>query len=109
MTDKSEVALSAQRVLIREQLHAQRQRIAEQLAPTITAAARGHYPRSVTMRVLSRRPVPLLVRSVALVAGARLAGSVTGILVLVNLLRSALAVKARKPVAVLHSKSQPRQ
>ena len=109
MTDKSEVALSTQRLLIRGQLHAQRQRIAEQLAPTTTAAARGRYPRSVTMRVLKRQPVALLARSVALVAGARLAGSVTGILVLINLLRSALAVKARKLDAAPRSKSQPRQ
>ncbi|MBI2801083.1 MAG: hypothetical protein HYX63_12540 [Gammaproteobacteria bacterium] len=104
MTDNGEVALSAQRLLLRGQLHAQRQRIAEQLAPT-TAEARGRYPRSVTMRLLNRRPVALLARSVALVAGARLAGSVTGILVLVNLLRSAIAVKARKPAASPHSKS----
>jgi hypothetical protein len=57
--------LAAQRQEIRDRLLAQRQRIAQQLAPG--GDARGVYPRSMTMRLLIRRP-ELLARLLGVIA-----------------------------------------
>ena len=96
MTAGSGPSLAEQRQSIRAQLRAQRQRVAERLAPV--AGFQGRYPRSVTMRLLLDRP-DLLARLAALISGARVAVPVRAILVLVNLLRVAAAVDAPKALA----------
>jgi hypothetical protein len=58
--------LAEQRQEIRERLRAQRHRIARQLAPA--GEAQSLYPRSMTMRLLIRRP-DLVARLLALIAG----------------------------------------
>jgi len=66
MTSTTELSLVEQRRVLRQQLVAQRQVIAQQLDPSPEVV--GGYPRSATMRFLTRRP--------ALIAGvfAGLAG-----------------------------------
>ena len=58
-------SLVEQRLAVRDQLRVQRQDVAEQL---FESKAEGSFPRSITMRVLIRRP-DLVGRFVALVAG----------------------------------------
>ena len=77
-------SLLTQRLDLRGQLHVQRQEIAEQL---FESKARGRFPRSITMQLLMRQP-ELAGRLVALVAGARVAGSVSALLVVVQVLRA---------------------
>jgi hypothetical protein len=84
MKSGSESSLADQRLAVRGQLQEQRQRIAEQLAPT--GGVEGSFPRSVTMRLLLQRP-ELLPRLVALMARARVASSIIAILVIVLSLR----------------------
>lgn len=78
-------SLLEQRVALREQLRDQRQEVAEQL---FESKAGGRFPRSMTMRVLMDQPA-LAARLVALVAGARFAGSVSALLIAVQMLRAA--------------------
>ena len=85
-------SLINQRLELQGQLRVQRLEIAEQL---FESKARGTFPRSFTMRVLMRQP-ELVGRLVALVAGARLAGAVSALLVGVQLLNSFSTVAARK-------------
>lgn len=72
MSDFVPPSLPGQVVALRQQMHLQRQRIALQL----DAASRRHgeYPRSVTMRFLTRRPgmaLRLVAEVATLVLGAR--------------------------------------
>lgn len=85
-------SLAEQRQSIREQLSAQRREIARALAPD--ASTGTHYPRSLTMRLLSRRPVVLLARVAALVTTSRMVGSVPAALIVAHLLRAAFAAYA---------------
>jgi hypothetical protein len=78
-------SLIAQRLDLRGQLRVQRQEIAEQL---FESKADGRFPRSITMRVLMGQP-ELAGRLLALIAGPRVAGSVSALLVLVQVLRAA--------------------
>ena len=80
-------SLLEQRVVLRGQLRAQRQEIAEQL---FESKAGGRFPRSMTMRVLMHQP-ELARRLVALVAGERFAGSVSALLIVVQMLRGVRA------------------
>jgi hypothetical protein len=77
-------SLVAQRLELREQLRVQRQEVAEQL---FASKAQGQFPRSMTMQLLIRRP-ELVGRLVALIGGARLAGSVSALFVVVQMLRA---------------------
>ena len=85
-------SLEAQRLALRVQLRVQRHEVAEQL---FESKAGRSFPRSITMRVLMNQP-ELVGRLVALVAGARLAGVASGVLVGVQLLNSFSRVTARK-------------
>ena len=78
-------SLVAQRLQLQERLQAQRQDVAEQL---FEAKAGGRFPRSITMRVLVNQP-ELVGRLVALVAGARVGASMSALLVVVQVLRTA--------------------
>ena len=78
-------SLVEQRLALRGQLRDQRQEVAEQL---FESRAQRRFPRSITMRVLMRQP-ELAGRLVALIAGARFAGSVSALLVVVQMLRAA--------------------
>lgn len=82
--------LSAQVLALREQLHLQRQRIALQL--DADSQRRSEYPRSVTMRFLTRRPA-LALRLVAevatLVLGARFVRSFSAARSVARMVRSA--------------------
>jgi hypothetical protein len=90
VTAGSEPTLAEQRQSMREQLHVQRQRIAEQLAPG--ADVQGRFPRSVTMRLLMSRP-ELLLRLLLLMARARLTASLIAILIIARVLRSRAAAR----------------
>lgn len=80
-------SLEAQRLALRVQLRVQRHAVAQQL---FEAKAGGRFPRSVTVRVLMRQP-ELAWRLAALIAGPRVAGSVSALLVIVQMLRAARA------------------
>lgn len=90
MTD-SDPTLAEQRLALRGQLRAQREQIALQL---FASNVPGAFPRSVTMQVLIHRP-ELVGRLVAWVAGPRVAGMVSALLVGAQLLNSFSTVTAR--------------
>ncbi len=77
-------SLLEQRLELRQQLQDQRQEVAERL---FASMAQGQFPRSKTMQVLIHRP-ELVGRLVALLAGARFAGSVSAFLAVVQILRA---------------------
>jgi hypothetical protein len=90
MTSTTDVPLIEQRQALREKMQAQRQLIADQLGPA--PEANGSYPRSKTMRFLTRRPgmaVAMLAEFAALLVGARYAKSLAAILALARIARSA--------------------
>lgn len=94
MTSTTDVPLVEQRQALREKMQAQRQLIADKLGPA--AEANGSYPRSKTMRFLTRRPgmaVALLAEFAALLLGARYAKSITAALALARIARSASRAK----------------
>lgn len=93
MTAEPQASLAEQRQSIRDQLQMQRQVLARQLAPPVDI--QGRYPRSMTMRLLIHRP-ELVARLVALLAGARFAGKVSAILLVIGKLRSAVSARERK-------------
>ena len=95
MNARHAASLAEQRQSIREQLSVQRQQIARALAPDVSTGA--HYPRSLTMRLLSRRPVVLLARVAAFVTTSRMVGSVPAALIVAHLLRAAFAAYATQP------------
>jgi hypothetical protein len=89
-------SLADQRQSIRDQLQAQRCVVERRLLPP--AADANGYPRSLTMRLLIQQP-ELAARLVALIAGARFAGSVPAILSLAQKLPSAGAADTARPRA----------
>jgi hypothetical protein len=95
MNARHAASLAEQRQSIRELLSAQRRQIARALAPDVSTGS--HYPRSITMRLLSRRPVVLLARVAALVTTSRMVGSVPAALIVAHLLRAAIAAYTTKP------------
>ena len=78
-------SLAAQRVALQVQLRVQRHEVAEQL---FESKAAGRFPRSTTMRVFMHQP-GLAGWLVALIAGPRVAGSVSALLTMVQMLRAA--------------------
>jgi len=78
-------SLVTQRLDLRDQLRTQRQEVAEQL---FAAKARGRFPRSITVRVLMSQP-ELAARLLARLTGARFSGSVTALLVAMQVARAA--------------------
>jgi len=93
MTVEPQTSLAKQRQSVRDQLQLQRQIVARQLAPPVDI--QGRYPRSMTMRLLIHRP-ELVARLAALLAGARFAGKVSAILLVIGKLRSAVGARKRK-------------
>lgn len=94
MTATNDAAFNEQREALREKMRAQRQLIADQLGPA--PKANGSYPRSRTMRLLTRRPgmaVAMLAELVALLVGARYAKSMNAILALARIARSASSTR----------------
>lgn len=90
MTSITDVPLGEQRRALRERMRAQRRLIAEKLGPA--PATSSGYPRSRTMRFLTQRPglaVTLLAEFAALLVGARYAKSMTAVLALARIVRSA--------------------
>jgi hypothetical protein len=90
MTSPTELPLVEQRQALREKMLAQRELIARQLgsAPEVTSG----YPRSKTMRFLTQRPglvVTLLAEGAALLVGARYAKSMTAVMAMARIMRSA--------------------
>jgi len=73
MNSSTEVSLVEQRQTLRLRLQAQRQLIAHQLGPT--PEVNSGYPRSMTMRFLTRRPaalaIRLLLKFASILVGAR--------------------------------------
>lgn len=103
MTATRQTVLAHQRQILRRRLLAQRGVIAHQLDAGGGGVERAAYPRSMTMRFLTRRPAlagRLLSEAAALLLGARLLKSVALALVVVGIVRSVAAVRpAAKPVA----------
>ena len=93
MTVEPQTSLAKQRQSVRDQLQLQRQIVARQLAPPVDI--QGRYPRSMTMRLLIHRP-ELVARLVALLAGARFAGNVSAILLVIGKLRFAVSAREQK-------------
>lgn len=86
MSTPSPDLLVEQRLALRQRLLAQRQLLAEQLAPK--PARSGDYPRSMTMRLLTGHPAlanQLLVEGASVVLGVRLVRSLTRSATLVRL------------------------
>lgn len=79
MNTGNEATLAEQREAVRVRLQAQRRSIAQHLGPP--AGAHDRYPRSMTMRLLIERPT-LLLKLLAMISRARIAGSMAAILVL---------------------------
>lgn len=70
---------------LQAELQARRQELAERL---VESKVEGRFPRSMTMRVLMHRP-ELAGRFLTMVAGARVARSVSALLVVVQMARAA--------------------
>ena len=90
MTPPAELPLVEQRRMLREKMRAQRQLIAEQLGPA--PDANGSYPRSKTMRFLTRQSglaVTLLAEGAALLVGARFARSMRAVTAMARIARAA--------------------
>ena len=91
MTAQAEVPIEQQRQALRERIRAQRGLIAEQLGPP-PEADDGSYPRSKTMRFLTRSPataVTVLAELAALIVGSRHAKAATAVMALSRIVRSA--------------------
>ncbi len=100
MTLSIEVPLVEQRQALRERMRAQRQIIAKQLSPA--PEFDGGYPRSKTMRFLTRRPglaVTLLAEFAALLAGARYVKSMTAASAVARIVRFASSPRPDGPSA----------
>jgi hypothetical protein len=94
MTPPPELPLDEQRRALRDKMRVQRQLIADQLGPG--QEANGGYPRSRTMRFLTRRPgmtVAILAELAALLVGARYAKSMNTILAIARIARSAASAR----------------
>jgi hypothetical protein len=80
-------SLAEQRQVLRSKIAMQRQVIEQQLEPVASASG---YPRSMTMRFLSRRSLPtvkILAGAATLLVGARFIKSTTAALALLKVLR----------------------
>lgn len=100
MTPQADVPMEQRRQALRERIRAQRGLIAEQLGPP--PEADGSYPRSKTMRFLSRSPamaVTALAELAALIAGTRHAKAATAVMAISRIVRSAAANGSGRPRA----------
>lgn len=99
--------LAAKRLAVRQQLQQQRNQIAKQTS--VVRESDPAFPRSITMRLLMRRPawvLGLLTQLAALVLGARLLKVVTATLLLTRLL---LAARGTASVTALPAPLLPTQ
>lgn len=107
MTSTTDMTLAEQRQALRQQLQAQRRLIAGQLGPA--PEGNGAYPRSKTMRFLTRRSAlaaTLLAELVALLVGARYVKSMTAVQAMARIVRSASIAKRRRPPTSRKSDSE---
>jgi hypothetical protein len=91
VTPQPEVPIEQQRQALRERIRAQRGLIAEQLGPP-PEAGDGSYPRSKTMRLLTRSPamaITVVAELAALIAGSRHAKAATADMAISRNVRSA--------------------
>lgn len=101
MNRRSDPPIEQQRQALRERIRAQRSLIAEQLGPP-PEVDDGSYPRSKTMRFLTRSPamaVTVLAEFAALIAGSRHAKAATAVMAISRIVRSAAANGAGRPWA----------
>jgi hypothetical protein len=89
----AEIPLAEQRRALREQLGAQRVRLARDLADG--GAGGGGFPRSVTLRCLIQEP-ELVARVVRQVVGGRVVAAIPAALSLLRLVRSASAARSQR-------------
>ena len=92
MTSQREAPIEQQRQALRERIRAQRSLIAEQLGPPPDAGDGSSYPRSNTMRFLTRSPamaVTVLAELAALIVGSRHAKAATAVMAISRIVRSA--------------------
>lgn len=90
MSPKPDLTLPEQRLALQQRLRAQRQMIAQQLGPAPRMDT--GYPRSMTMRFLTRQPAlvtGLLAQAAAVLFGARYFKSLSASLALAKLVRAA--------------------
>jgi hypothetical protein len=100
VTPQADGPIEQRRQALRERIRAQRSLIAEQLGPP--PEADGSYPRSKTMRFLSRSPamaVTVLAELAALIAGTRHAKAATAVMAISRIVRSAAANGSGRPRA----------
>jgi hypothetical protein len=100
VTPQADGPIEQRRQALRERIRAQRSLIAEQLGPP--PEADGSYPRSKTMRFLSRSPamaVTVLAELAALIAGTRHAKAATAVMAISRIVRSATANGSGRPRA----------
>lgn len=101
MTPQPDVPIEQQRQALRQRIRAQRTLIAEQLGPP-PEADDGSYPRSKTMRFLTRSPamaVTVLAELAALIAGTRHAKAATAVMAISRIVRSAATNGSGRPRA----------
>ena len=100
MNPKPDVSIEEQRDALRKRMQLQRQVIAEKLGPPPEADT--GYPRSKTMRFLTRRPglaLTVFAELMALFVGTRHAKAVTAATALSRIVRAAAGNGARRPRA----------
>ena len=100
MSAPEDLARVELRQALRKEMRAQRELIAKQLSPG-PEIDRG-YPRSKTMRFLTRQPglaFTLFAESAAFLVGARYARSLTAVMAIARIIRSAETRKPRGPGA----------
>ena len=96
MNSSTDVSLVEQRQTLRLRLLAQRQLIAHQLGPT--PEDKSSYPRSKTMRFLTRRPglaTSLFGEIATLLIGARFIKSIISVMTLARIVRSTPTSKSK--------------
>ena len=97
MSTHSTIPLAKQREVLRQQMLAQRQVIAEQLE--LTPGVKNGYPRSMTMRFLTQRPAliaKLLTGIATLFVGTRLIKAISAALVLARMVQSVAKTHHKK-------------
>lgn len=102
MSTHRNIPLAEQRQLLRRQLLAQRQLIAQQIAHA--PGAKNGYPRSMTMRLLTQRPalvIKLITSITTLLVGARLISAISTTLSLAKVVQSVSKTRHdKKPASV---------
>jgi hypothetical protein len=96
MTSITDASLVEQRQMLCRQLQAQRQLITQQLSPT--PEVNSGYPRSMTMRFLTRQPglaTGLFGELATLLVGARYIKSIISVIFLARIVRSASTSKLK--------------